>query len=60
MCRRHFVRRASIGCEHQLTAADPMSSDALGGREPFEELAMRLMIIVQGRWVNHLRERGPL
>jgi hypothetical protein len=60
MCRRHFVRRASIGCEHQLTAADPLSSDALGGRKPFEELAMRLMIIMQGRWFSLPRERWLL
>jgi hypothetical protein len=37
-----------------------MSSDALGGRKPFEELAMRLMIIVQGRWINLPGERGLL
>ncbi len=34
--------------------------DALGGRRPFEELVMRLMIIVQGRWVSLPRGRGLL
>jgi hypothetical protein len=57
MCRRLCVRHASIGCEHQLTAAVPMSCDAPGGRRPFEELVMRLMIIVQEWFVSLARER---
>jgi hypothetical protein len=52
MCHRQCVRHASIGCEHQLTAADPSNCYAAGGRGPFKELAMRLMIIVQGRWIS--------
>jgi hypothetical protein len=57
MCHRLCVRRASIGCEHQQTASDPMSCDGPGGHWPFEELVMGLMIIVQGRWISLPRER---
>jgi hypothetical protein len=37
-----------------------MSCDALGGRRPFEELVMQLMIIVQGRSFSLAWERGLL
>jgi hypothetical protein len=35
-----------------------MSCDALGGRRSLEEQVMRLVIIVQRRWVSLVRERG--
>jgi hypothetical protein len=43
---------ASAVNEHQLTPADPTNCDLADGRRPFKALAMRLMIIVQGRWIS--------